>query len=66
MIYNEDSSEQGAKCKVQIKDKLIDCVVICSFKRIVNGNLASEKYRLQDTEGNIYDNISKSLITFKK
>jgi hypothetical protein len=66
MIYSEDSSENGKKCQITIKDKVIDCVVICSFKRTINGNLSSEKYIIQDNEGNIYNNISKSLITFKK
>jgi len=65
MVYSEDFSEEGRKCLITIKGAELVCFVLCSFERTnANSGIRTVKYRLQDTEGNIYDNINPTEITF--
>jgi hypothetical protein len=66
MIYLEDMSEQGKKCRVVIKGESIDCVVVCSFEITQKNGSKNVKYRVESKDHTIYDNINPSDIIFNK
>lgn len=66
MVYCEDSTEKGKHCQVILKSQVIDCVVICSHEYKKKDGSIRVTYTLQDKNKNIFTDISKNDITFKK
>ena len=66
MVYSEDSTEKGKKCEIIIKGETLYCVVICAFVWLNKDKVVTRKYRLEEKDKTIYDNISPQDIIFKK
>lgn len=62
MVYSEDSTDNGKKCKVLFKSKLIDCEIICFFIRAYRNGLTTKRYRLKLSNNEILDNVLFSSI----
>jgi hypothetical protein len=60
MNYSVDFTEEGRKYKIIVKGQTINCKVVCCFIWANENKIVKKRYRLEDKDKIIHDNILPS------